>query len=391
MSKRKIIILLNRFPYPLEKGDKLRAYHQIKSLSAAFDITLIALSSFNITAADKAEVQPYCKEIFIIKYNKYLQALIAIFYFFNKMPMQVSFYRNYFIKKQIDEIILNTQPHLLYCQLARMAQYFVYWPYYKVLDLQDAFSNNYKRSFEESSGLKKIIFGTEYKRMAKYEKRMIGKFDSNIIISQADKDYLNFKNITVIKNGVDNIYFKKQNIITTYDLLFVGNLGYEPNIRAVAFLTEQILPLLLLQMPKLKLLIAGANPSNDLLQLASNNITIQAWVPDIRTAYGSSKIFVAPLFTGAGLQNKILEAMAMELPCITTSIVNASINAIENKQILIANTAQEFCNTIINLMQNITLQESLQINAKAFVNDNYSWQTHNNQLINLINSTIDGV
>jgi polysaccharide biosynthesis protein PslH len=388
MCKPKIIILLNRFPYPLEKGDKLRAYHQIKSLSLAFDITLIALSAFKITPKDKAMLEPYCTQIFIIKYNKYLQAICTPFYFFNKLPLQVSFYKNYFIKKQIDTIILDTNPNLLYCQLARMAQYFVNWPFYKILDLQDAFSNNYLRSYQESSGLKKIIFGIEQKRMAAYEQRLIRRFDNNVIISEADKTYLKYKNIAVVKNGVDTHFFKSDNATKTHDLLFVGNLGYEPNIRAVAFLVHQIMPLLLAQQPHITLLIAGANPSAAMLKLASNNITIQAWLPDIRTAYNSCKIFVAPLFTGAGLQNKILEAMAMELPCITTTIVNAAINATENTQILIANDATTFCNKIIHVLQNEALQKELQYNSKAFVDEHYSWQKHNTVLTNLINSTI---
>jgi glycosyltransferase involved in cell wall biosynthesis len=203
------------------------------------------------------------------------------------------------------------------------------------------------------------------------------------IISQQDKDNFEFekaKEIHVINNGIDQSFFENLNINKTFDLVFVGNMSYLPNIEAAEYLASKILPLCPVNT---SLLIAGANPADRIKKLADENVTISGWMDDIRLAYGQARVFVAPLWSGTGQQNKILEAMAMGIPSITTTAVNNAINAQENKEIMIANDEIEFVNHINILLSNKDKYHDISHNAKTFVARNFDWN-HNGLILSSI-------
>ena len=190
-------------------------------------------------------------------------------------------------------------------------------------------------------------------------------------------------------NGVDVNYFSPKAKQKKYDLVFIGNLGYMPNVLAVELIVKEIMPILIAKNNAIQLLIAGANPSAQMMAYSNNNIAVKAWVPDIRDAYADAKIFIAPLHTGAGLQNKLLEAMSMQMPCITTSICNNALHAIENEEILTANTTHEFVEKINTLLQNTELQTQLGSNARQMIIRKFDWASANSILIDLLTSVIN--
>ncbi len=385
MAKPKLVFFVSRFPFPLEKGDKLRAYHQLKSLYLHFDICLLAISHTAIVNADLQQIQPFCTSIHVLQLSKWKGLWNAFVGFFNNQPLQVNYFYSKKIEKKIQEIVNKENPICIYTQLARLGKYNFTSTAKQVMDLQDAFSVNYFRSAKHTSFIKKYIYLLEANRMQIWEKLMCSKFKHLTIISEPDKISIGAENLTVIKNGVDTQYFSlPKNNAPEFDILFIGNLGYLPNQLAANMLALEIAPLILKKMPRCKILIAGANANSQIRSLATNNIQIQSWVPDIRDAYKNAKIFIAPLFSGAGLQNKLLEAMAMQLPCITTDVCNASLGAQNGLQIIIANTAIEFANTAYQLLENVELANNQSQQGFQFVNANYSWQQSNTQLLNLL-------
>jgi polysaccharide biosynthesis protein PslH len=389
MSKSRIVILLSRFPYPLEKGDKLRAFHQIKSLSADFDICLICISTFIVDKKHLDQVQQYCSQIHILQLSKWKAFCNAGFCLLGKNPLQVGYYYQRHLQKKIDVIALNFNAELVYVQLARMANYAIHLPYKKVLDFQDAFSLNYARSALVAKFPFNKIYKLEGKRMMHFEKKILPRFDASTIISESDKISIGDIHIHVIRNGVDSIYFSPMYKPKIYDILFVGNLGYLPNVLAVETIVQDIYPQLFAINSNIKILIAGANPSDKIINFANNNITVQAWLPDIRDAYAQAKIFVAPLHTGAGLQNKLLEAMSMQLPCITTSICNSALHATPNEDIMIANTTDDFVKEIIELLQNERKQMQIGNQARQTILQQFEWASANKLLQNLLTSVIN--
>lgn len=396
----KLFVLTSRFPYPLEKGDKLRIFHQIRELSRYHEIVLCSLAEQDVQDVDYQEVKPYCSNIFILNLNKktvvfnVIKNIFSLLFKFNvprNLPFQVAYFFNKNIKKQILQIIESEKPDHIYCQLARMAEYVRHLDLPKTLDYMDAFSMGAARRADSSHWLTKPFWKIEARKMAEYEAELAHDFDNLTIISTQDREVLDFterNKIQVVPNGVDIHYFKKNNaaLPPQYHIAFVGNLGYYPNVEAAKYLVHQILPLLLTHIPDIKILIAGARPTAEVQNLSNENVTVKGWLKDIRTAYSDAQIFVAPLYHGSGQQNKILEAMAMGLPCITTSLVNNAILAKPNEEILTiepADTEGVWIEKIINLLQNIDNQEFISKNARLFVEKKYSWH-HSVALLNNI-------
>ena len=386
MLRKKIAIVLSRFPYPLNKGDKLRAYHQIVFLAKQNDIFLYCLSDEKVNENDFNEVKKWCVSVEIFELNKTSIAWNLMNSFLKKLPAQVGYFFNANIQKQIKASILKIKPDVVYGQLARTAFYIKDLPFKRVIDFQDAFSTNYVRIAENATFLKQIFYKRESNLMQSFEQKMLSWFDASTIISDFDKSQIanENENLAVVSNGVDTHYFTATPKEKKYDLLFCGNLSYLPNKNAVIFLCEKIAPLLIEKMPTIKINIVGGNSAADFKKYASNHIHFAGWVEDVRTAYDETKLFVAPLFTGAGLQNKLLEAMSMQVPCVVSSVTNASLIATENKHVLIANNEYEFVEKIIQLLKDEHLQHSFKVNARIFVEENYSWDKANQILENIL-------
>lgn len=382
----KLFILLSRFPFPLEKGDKLRAFHQIKELSSKYEIHLCCLTDQKVKTEWKAELAPYCKSIHIYELSKPLIYWNAAKQIFSDKPYQVGYFFQSRIQRKIVQLIQQLKPDHIYCQLIRTAEYVKnIHNIPKTIDYQDALSKGMFRRAEISSGIRKALFQSEGKRLSAYENRIFDYFNHHCIISEQDRNLINHPakdKIVVIENGIDLRFFEDFDSEKKYDLVFTGNMNYPPNIECAEYLVKQILPLL---PEETTVLLSGASPNQRIIQLAQDNkVTITGWVDDIRVSYASAKIFVAPLFIGTGLQNKLLEAMAMGLPSVTTSLANNALNANENKEILLAENAEEFSNKISQLLSNNTASIQLGQAGKAFVASNYSWSESVDKLDSLL-------
>ena len=381
-------MLTSRFPYPLERGDKLRIYHQIKELSKYFEVILIALTDKSINSEHINALSAFAK-IYTIKTSNFEKGVNLLKGWARGLPLSVANFTNENYQQEINYILQQEKPDILYCQLIRMAEYTKGFEGKKIIDYQDAFSENMRRRAQKANFLLRILFRHEAKRLADYEAKSYHFFQKHFIISDADRNALSFaekNNISICQNGIDTDFFQADfEVPKKYDLVFVGNLGYHPNVEAAQFLVNEVVTKLKKYKPDIKILLAGARPTLAVKNLASENVTVVGWLYDIRDAYKEGKIFVAPLFQGSGQQNKVLETMAMQVPCVTTSIVNASTGAIENEAILIANTAEIFAEKIILLLENENIYNKLKNNALQFVLSNFSWQKRTQILIDAMN------
>jgi len=333
----RIFILLSRVPYPLEKGDKLRAYHQIRELSKKNEIILCALNPDKKLNKQKAfaALQPFCRSINFIDVPFYRKAWNMALAFFKGLPIQTGYFYSKEASKKIKKLIDEYKPDHIYCQLLRTAEYVLDIKIPKTLDYQDVFSYGVKRRMERSSFLTKPFFNMEYKRLLRYEEKIFDLFDNKTIISVPDRNLIPHpekEKIKVIPNGVDWEYFSPVKNEKTFELIFIGNMAYPPNIDAAEFLVKDIMPLVWKKIPNAKVLLAGASPHVRVSSLASEKVKVSGWMDDIREAYSSGKIFIAPMRIGTGLQNKLLEAMAMQIPCITTPLANDALQAEEGNK-----------------------------------------------------------
>lgn len=375
----KILVLLSRIPWPLEKGDKLRAFHQLKTLSKNNEIHLCALN--DDSSVDKqlalSKIIPYCKSVEFYDIPKFCIIYNLVKAFLKGQPMQCGYFYNHRVHKKIQNIISQIQPDVIYGQLVRVAPYLIDEKIFKVIDYQDVLSYGMKRRMDMASFAKRPIFKMEYNRLQKYECLVFDKFDFQTIISDSDRQLIAHpkkNNILIVPNGVDFNKFTIRQREKIYDVVFTGNMAYPPNVKAVDFLIHDIMPLVWKLYPNTTVCIAGATPTPSVRAVASSRVTVTGWVDDMCEVYAQSKIFVAPMQIGTGLQNKLLEAMAMELPCVTTSLANGSLGAKVGYEILVGEYAQELADAIIHLLNDASFASSIAHSGTKFVHARYDWE-----------------
>ena len=374
----KIFVLLPRIPYPLEKGDKLRAFNQIKQLAKHNEIVLCALNDNSQVSEQDAfrALQPYCQSINFIKISKPQIVLGLVRAFFKGLPMQCGYFYNRKAAKKINALIEKHKPDMLFGQLLRVAEYIRKKDIPKTIDYQDVFSYGMKRRADIASPITRPIFSMEYKRLKRYEAAIFDDFDVKTIISEPDRELIPHpkKNeILIIPNGVDHEFFAPQEREKKYDIVFTGNMSYAPNVNAVEYLANEILPIVWKQIPNAKMYVAGATPDPKVKKAACDNIVISGWLDDIRDAYAQSRIFIAPMRIGTGLQNKLLEAMSMGLPAITTPLANGSLGAENGKEILVGSNAEELAQHIITLLTDNDKAKQIAQAGFDFTNRVYDW------------------
>lgn len=373
----KLLFLTSRFPYPLDRGDKLRAYYHLRALSQQHEIVLVAISDEGVSEEDRAVVASFCAEIHVLPLSKMQIALNLANSLLNGLPAHVAYFYSPALHLQIREIAEKAAPDAVFCQLIRMAPFLKGLELPVFLDYMDAFSLGMKRRAEQS-GLLRQLWQREAKRLTQYEAKIFGYTHFRYIISAQDRDALAIADASLIRiapNGVDTAYFQfSATPVPQHDVVFVGNMGYFPNVEAAKFLVQRIMPLVWEQLPQAKVLLAGARPHNEVKALADSRVSVSGFVEDIRTAYADGKLFVAPLFAGSGQQNKMLEAMSLGIPCITTTLVNNAIGATPDAEILIADTAEAFAAQIIAVLSSPQQAAAIAQQAHTFVAKTYSWE-----------------
>jgi polysaccharide biosynthesis protein PslH len=375
----KVLFVLSRFPYPLEKGDKLRAFQQIINMhDAGFKVHLVAVSDCVVEKSHIRKLEPYCESIRFKQMNRLQIAFNLIMSFIRNLPLQVGYFYSAGNKRFIHRAISDVQPDVIYCQLIRTALFVKdLTDIPKVIDYQDAFVKGTKQRLADAPFILRPLFRREIKLVEAFEKNTFEWFRKHFIISKQDRDELSFTDrdkVVILPNGIDTAFFHPVEGSKDFDVTFVGNMNYPPNIDAAVFLINEVMPIVWKLFPSAKVQLAGANPANAVKRLESKLVTITGWVDDIRTCYSRTKIFAAPMRIGTGLQNKLLEAMSMNIPAVTTPISFEPLGAKAGTDILVGANAGELATHIINLLSNSDRAAEIAGNGNAFVKRTFSME-----------------
>ncbi len=375
----KLLVVLSRVPYPLEKGDKLRAYHLVARLAKRHEVYLFCLSDQRPILEHIDHLKGICQHIEVVHLPRWRILLRLFSAIFSRLPFQVAYFHHRRAQQRIDKVVAGFKPDHVLCQLVRTTEYVRdLYTMPKTLDYMDTLSKGTERRTETAPFYLRPLFRAETRRLIAYENLMFDLFDHNVIISAQDRDYLyhpDRDSVVVIPNGVDLAHFGPRPGEKRYDLLFTGNMNYAPNIDSVVFLAKRVMPLVRRERPSITLLISGVDPSPQVRELARLDplISVSGWVKDIRDSYAQARIFCAPMQIGTGLQNKLLEAMAMGIPCITSALANNAVGAPPNEAILIGHEPEDYAAHILRLLDDSTERERIASSGHRFVRTHFDW------------------
>jgi glycosyltransferase involved in cell wall biosynthesis len=385
----RIFVITSRYPYPLEKGDKLRIYNQLKYLSHYHEIHLFAINEIGPTKEQVDALSPYCTSIHTHVLPTYKRIFKLWGALFSKRPLQVQYFYSPRAKKEVVRLISLLKPNHIYCHLTRTSEYVKDLDEYsKTIDFMDCFSKGFKLKLEETRNpFLNAFYRFEYRRQSGYERSVFSKFNCHTIISYQDREAIDHPlkaRIEVVPNGVDfNIFFPIM-AEKKYEVMVTGNMGYGPNIDAAYFAATKVMPALLRAFPTARLLIAGVNAPSKLKRLQSGNIDVVEKFHHIRDAFAQSVVNLVPVVTSIGLQNKILQGMAMKIPTVATPAGMHGINAEGLNVMLIGNTAEELAAHIGTLLSQQEKREQLAERAFNYVRRYFDWEIHNERLLKVL-------
>jgi glycosyltransferase involved in cell wall biosynthesis len=315
---------------------------------------------------------------------------------FSRRPFQVLLFTERQQMRRMRTSILSRQPDVLLAQMVRTAEYVKDLdevPH--VLDIMDTLHAGAEREAERASFWKRPLLREEGRRLLRYEHRMPNYFDACSIISKQDRDLLphpDRESVAIVPNGVDTSYFSTEAQMAplpcenqSFDVAFCGNLGYAPNVVAAKFLADEVaIEFEKAFGRKLHLLICGAQPSSTVKALASPNVSVVGNVPDIRSAYAAAPVFVAPMLVNTGLQNKLLEAMALERACVTTERALSALGTQAGDSVMTAHDAPSFAAAIEGLLASDSNRIAKGQAARKLVLNHFSWKAATSTLVELL-------
>ncbi|HLX40641.1 MAG TPA: glycosyltransferase family 4 protein [Ktedonobacteraceae bacterium] len=379
---------------------RVRPFNLIKSLSAVHDISLVALFVDDYELAMVKDIEEYCVSVDLVPlprwqaYTNCLRALPTL------MPLRVAYYRSPAFVQRIKEVIEKQKIVVVHGELIKVV------PALKAVlaeqkipilyDSVDCISWFLQQEIETTPNiLKKAFVYSELQKMRRYEGTKLHDFDQLIITSAADRKRLGRltgqpQNIQVVSNCVDTDYFKPEQDFREVDsLVYCAKLDYFPNAQAILHFCEHTLPLVWKRHPHVRLSIVGSNPPQSVRALAvDTRITVTGYVPDIRPYLGTATVALAPLLVAAGTQFKILEALAMGTPMVTTPRCSLALGTQHGVHLLVAEEPQEYADAIVKLLDNPQLAERLGAAGRWFVLENYSWSNAADTLNRLYDTTL---
>lgn len=393
-----ILYITTRLPYPLIGGDRLHIYHYLSELKKkGHNITLVTLVSDDDDIEGAKQHNEFYTKLITVKYNKKLAYIYAAKAIFNDKPFIVEYYYNSQMQRIIDKEIATGNYDVIIGYIIRSLPYIrKYKNIKKVIHLCDSMSMMYARRIrEQKSFWNKFKIGIEYLKVRHYENLCCKYSDMQIMISDADFDYLNqftdTSKMKIIGLATDTEYYKPVECEKKNNICFVGSMQYIPNSKAAMYFATQVFSLVKKEIPDAKFKIIGAKPRQELFDATKNieGVEVTGRVEDVRDYMKDCSVSVCPVRIAGGIQNKILEAMSMGIPVVTTPEGAEGIGADESI-LTVVNTNEEYAQKVIELMKNQQFNSIISKKSREFIIDNYSWNKVGEEWDKTIQEVING-
>jgi glycosyltransferase involved in cell wall biosynthesis len=395
--KSRLLILTPRFPYPVVGGDRLRIYQLCKALAFHYRLTLLSLcdshAEMNMPLAEDG-VFHRIERVYLPKWRSWLNCALAIP---ASLPLQVAYYQHAGFQRRALELMAEHDAALAH--LVRVGNAIKDAPGIKFLEMTDAISLNYHRIRKtglSNNDFRGRIYALETDRLRKYEGEIVDYFDHSFLVSEIDRQYLfgeqpdKLKQVSVFSNGVALEVMPYQFEPAGRDLVFIGNMFSLQNFDAALYMALEVLPLVRRVHPDVRLRLIGRVKPEQAVKLAAiEGVDVTGEVPNIAEAARGGAVGVCPLRLGAGVQNKVLEYMALGLPTVSTSIGLEGFNASDGVELNVADDSSAFASKVLRLLDDRKTASVIAQAARRYVESHHSWESMLAPMIDIIQSKLN--
>jgi sugar transferase (PEP-CTERM/EpsH1 system associated) len=376
----KILYVCHRFPFPPKRGGKIRPFNMIRHLSATHEVTVCSLARSSSEAAEGEGIAPYCERFEIARVSPPVQVLRMLARLPTPSPSSMGYFYSSRLAARITQLLATQRFDLIFVHCSSVAQYVSRTrgtP--KILDFGDMDSQKWLEYVRFQPWLLKPGYWLEGSKLVREEHRLARAFDMCTTTTRAEWETLDRYQTGVptdwFPNGVDSGYFSPSGEAYDADTIsFVGRMDYYPNQECMFDFCARVWPALRAKRNGLKLVIVGADPSPTVRALEKQpGITVTGSVPDVRPYVRGSAAMVAPLNIARGTQNKILEAMAMGVPVVTSAAAAGGVDAVPGKHLQVARTPGEYVQAILRIVTDPDERARLATAARDRVLSHHAW------------------
>jgi polysaccharide biosynthesis protein PslH len=381
-----ILFLVHRIPFPPTKGDKVRSFHLLEFLASRYRVHL---GTFVDDAADRVHVPrlaDYCATTKVIEFRPIVARLRSLSGFLSGEPLSLPYYRDAALEAWVREVIVEHGIRKVIVFSSAMAQYVMGIEGLRiVVDFVDVDSTKWEQYAETRRWPLSAVFAREGKRLLQFDRSVAARADASVFVTRVEADLFcslapeAVSRVRYAQNGVDHDFFSPEHALPDpYQtgeeaIVFTGAMDYWPNIDAVCWFAREILPIIASKRPNARFYIVGVQPAPAVQSLArSGPVVVTGRVKDVRPYLKYASVVVAPLRVARGVQNKVLEAMAMGRPIVATSAAAVGLSGVSGVDFEVADDAADFARKTLELAGS-SRREALGKSARARVVRDYNW------------------
>lgn len=392
-----LLYLVHRLPYPPNKGDKVRSYHLLKHLTARHRVFLGTFVDDPDDEVHLDTVRDLCPDLHVVRLKPAVAKLRSLAALLTHDALGLRYYQNAGLQDWVDQVLSENHIDATVIFSSVMAQYVD--PVQgsakpaMLVDFVDVDSAKWTQYAANHRWPMSWLYQREGERLLAYERAVAARSQRSFFVTENETALFQkmapecAHQVEAMSNGVDSDYFAPNggrtspfvddpSIPAQIPVVFTGAMDYWPNIDAVSWFVADILPKLLPSWPQLRFYIVGRSPPAAVQALASDVVTVTGTVPDVRPYLQHAAVVVAPLRVARGIQNKVLEAMAMGRPVVTSAACAQAIDAKVGEELISAATADDFVREVDALLRAPAQAASIGASGRQRVVENYSWEAH---------------
>jgi sugar transferase (PEP-CTERM/EpsH1 system associated) len=391
--QRRVLFVTEKFPWPIDDGGQIRTFQILRRLAARYPVTVVSLDP--PSPNDLRPIRDLGVEVrtFRRRQPRWALPLFAATSLFDARPFPFNKSWSQAVFREVRQRLKAGQVAALHLNHLDGAQYFDALRTWigdvpAVVDTHNVMATVYARYVETAPNVAlKAFLWTQWAKMRAYEPRLLKRMSACIVCSDLEREVLSRWGVSspvVVPNGVDTSRFEVragERPPGPPRLVFTGALDYRPNHDGMEWFLREVLPPLRARLPDFRLTVVGRNPAPSLHALADDHVELTGRVDDVRPYVRDADVFVAPLRVGGGTRLKILEAMALGVPVVSTTVGAEGIDARDGEHLLLADRPEAFADAVAALARDAERRAALSARGRALVVERYDWQAVTEPLV----------